>query len=596
MKKEKSFEERTALQLKKDKLLKLLRKEAVIYPFKDSMISANSFNQTRWILDIRKVILKSSVLDLVADIFWDIFENEYPFQVGGQELSAIPLVTAIVLKGRERKREINGFIVRKSRKKHDLQRIIEGDLTKDKIILIDDLINSGTTFSRQLRILQQDSNLEVSAIFALARFQKEINSDLLSLDREGKIITLFSLEKDFDLKRKFSPPPSENFKVLWYFKSPNPLLSYDVSKSSPVIDRDKIYFGSDEQKFWALYQNSGKVAWKFEVGHSAGGKSIFSSPIIWKDKVYFGSYDGNFYALNKETGKLVWEYKEADFISSSPCIAFESKLIFVGLEFGLNGKRGGIVALNLEDGKKKWEFRMTDFISASPAYASFCKRIFVGSNEGYFFSFDAVTGKPNWRFKISSEIKATPAFSKKHNLVIVGAFDKKVYFLDIDSGKPKFILKTRDLVFSTPLVKNDFVFISSSDKSLYKFNLKNGKLEWRISLAGRIFSSPVLIEEKLFLGCNDGFMYEINPRNGRIISFFSAMERITNNVVYSLIEKTFFISTYANEIYCLKRKSLNKTEKNTTLSSMKKAWTNFHDYENKTQIRKIIEKGDGKKQ
>jgi outer membrane protein assembly factor BamB/orotate phosphoribosyltransferase len=578
MKQEKTFIGKISYEEKQKKLLKIIKKGAIVYPSKELMISANSFNQTRWVLDIRKIILNSKALDLVADIFWDIFEKNYPFQVGGQELSAIPLISAIVLKGNERNKEINGFIIRKSRKKHDLQRIIEGTLTKDKVILVDDLINSGTTLSRGLRILQQAEGLEIFAVFALVRFQEEINLDLLGLDKAKKIVTLFSLKKDLDLKRSLLNSPKEDFEVLWYFKSKHPLLSYDVSKSSPIIDKKKLYFGSDDRKFWALYQKDGTVAWKFDVGHSAGGKSIFSSPIIWEDKVYFGSYDGNFYALNKETGKLVWEYKEADFISSSPCIATKHSLLFVGLEFGLKNKKGGIVALNLETGIKKWEFSMTDFVSASPTYADFCETVFIGSNEGCLFSFNAVTGKPNWRFKAKAEIKGTPAFSAKHKLVIVGSFDKNVYFLDIDTGVPKFIVKTQDLVFSTPLVKDDFVFIASSDKSLYKFDLKKGELEWRVPLAGRIFSSPTLIEGNIFIGCNDGFMYEIDSENGVVISFFSAIERLTNNVIYASAEKKFFISTYANEIYCLRRKNSKKTLENSTMNSMKNAWEKFANY------------------
>lgn len=560
---------------KRKKIFQIIKRKAIIHSPKEVVVSANDFNQTRWVLDVRRAVFEPEFLDLVTDVFWDIFEKEYPFQVGGQELSAIPLVTAIVMKGKERGKKVNGFIIRKSRKTHDLRRIIEGEINdNEKIILVDDLLNSGTTFSRQLRVLAQKRRDFVFALFSIVRFQKEINPDLAPWERLGRIYSLCSLQ-DLGIKRKLNPPPKEKFKVKWYFKSPNPNLGYDFSKSSPVLDDKKIYFGSDDRKFWALDQKTGKVSWFFRTGHKAGEKSIFSSPVIYKDKVYFGSYDGNVYALDKEKGTLIWQFKEADFVSSSPCVAESLGSLFIGLEFGLRGRRGGVVALDLETGKKKWDFRMKNFVSASPAFFPDQKKVFIGSNEGAFFCFDAKKGKLLWIFKAEAEIKATPSFSEKYNLVIIGSFDKKVYFLDIKTGEPKYILPTQDWVFSTPLVMGDFAFISSSDKSLYKFNLKKGKQEWRVPLAGRIFSSPVLIKRNIFLGCNDGLMYEIDPSSGKILSFFLATERITNNVVYNPKNKKFFVSTYANEVYCLERKREGKREL-ATIGSMVRSWNHFY--------------------
>jgi len=40
--------------------------------------------------DLRAVFLDPEGLVLATDIFWQHFEKEYPFQVGGQELAAAP--------------------------------------------------------------------------------------------------------------------------------------------------------------------------------------------------------------------------------------------------------------------------------------------------------------------------------------------------------------------------------------------------------------------------------------------------------------------------------------------------------------------------
>lgn len=62
-----------------------------------------------WIMDFRRVCLDHGFLDVYTDIFYERFKDRYPFQVGGMEVAAIPLVSAIVMKMRERGMPVNGF-------------------------------------------------------------------------------------------------------------------------------------------------------------------------------------------------------------------------------------------------------------------------------------------------------------------------------------------------------------------------------------------------------------------------------------------------------------------------------------------------------
>ena len=278
--------------------LKEIIKRDVLVTAQDQKIVSSHGSDSKWLFDFRKILLKPECLDLIAEIFWKRFKDQYPFQVGGQETAAIPLISAIVMKGLTLGTPVNGFYLRKSRKKNGLQKIIEGALNGEKIILVDDLINSGGTFARQLEILEQLGQ-KVSHIFVLMNF-RDLNDYTLDNEKHVKLISLLSL-LDFDkslLKKEEKKLPANNFDVVWYFKSENPNYFYVVPKSAPVIDDKKIYFGSDSGDFRALNQSDGSVAWKYKVGWHAQGKSIFSSPALGQNCVYFGSYDGNVYALD----------------------------------------------------------------------------------------------------------------------------------------------------------------------------------------------------------------------------------------------------------------------------------------------------------
>ena len=102
----------------------------------------------KWLLDIRKLFLNGDDLELVTEAFWDCMEDRLPFQIGGLEVGAVPLVGALIVKARQRGHNINGFIVRKSRKKSGLCNQIEGVLNQHPIVIVDDLANSGSSLRR----------------------------------------------------------------------------------------------------------------------------------------------------------------------------------------------------------------------------------------------------------------------------------------------------------------------------------------------------------------------------------------------------------------------------------------------------------------
>jgi len=534
--------------------LKEIIKRDVLVTAQDQKIVSSHGSDSKWLFDFRKILLKPECLDLIAEIFWKRFKDQYPFQVGGQETAAIPLISAIVMKGLTLGTPVNGFYLRKSRKKNGLQKIIEGALNGEKIILVDDLINSGGTFVRQLEVLEQ-LDKKVSHIFALMNF-RDLNDYTFCNERHIELISLLSL-LDFDiplLKKEEKKLPSNDFDIIWYFKSENPNYFYVVPKSTPVIDDEKIYFGSDSGNFWALNQSDGSVAWKYKVGWHAQGKSIFSSPALVKNSVYFGSYDGNVYALDTATGKPKWIFMEADWAGSSPAVAPDLNLLFIGLEFGLWNKRGGIVALDLDNGEKKWQYFMSEYVHCSPVYSQKKGLVAIGGNDSTVYLFKAKNGELLWSYKTNGEIKASLVFDEKRNLLLFGSFDGNLYGLDLKSGQPRITYKMQAGMYSTPLVYGDKVIFTSLDKLIYCLNLDTQKLVWTFQAGARIFSTPIVIEGRLYVGANDGRLYEIDPENGKAKSFFQVAERITNKPAYNAVIKRFFLPTYANEIFCLEAK------------------------------------------
>ena len=534
----------------------IIEKEVFITRDQGEIVSTSGTDDL-WLFDFRRVILRAEVLDAIAELFWERCKGAYPFQIGGVEVAAIPLIAGCVLKMREKGRTANGFFIRKSRKKSGLLRMIEGALTDDPIVLVDDLMHSGNSILRQVEVLEALGK-KVSDVFTILRFRDE--SYYTHLHKHGiRLVSLFDLN-DFagalglkNLVPKYPQPVPMPFKPVWYFKSEKPNYFYVVPKSAPVLDATRIYFGSDKGSLWALNQSDGSIAWEYRILFGSRKKRIFSSPMLYADTLYFGGYDGNFYALDAATGKKKWIFMEADWIGSSPCVAPNLGLVFVGLEFGLWKKQGGVVALDAATGEKKWEYRMSGLTHSSPAYSEKYAMVVCGCNNFSVYAYNASNGKLLWETATGGEVKESFAFEEKRGLVCFGSFDAHLYILSTKTGTIVHKVKTNEAIYSTPCINGDFVYVASLDKTLYCINLDTGDVVWKFQTGARIFASPKIVGTSIYIGSNDGRLYELDAATGKNTAFFQATERITNKIAYNKVTKQFFVPTFANEIYCLMR-------------------------------------------
>jgi outer membrane protein assembly factor BamB/adenine/guanine phosphoribosyltransferase-like PRPP-binding protein len=522
-----------------------------------AMRGANEYRSAPWLFDFRAVAFDAVVLDFIAERFWETYASQYPFQVAGAESAAIPFVTAIVLKGRERGMPVNGFFIRKSRKRDGLLKMFEGKVGDEPVILVDDIINSGQSMNKQVVALLE-ARKKVTDIFVILRF-RDTRAYSFAIKKRIGISSLFSLE-DFGLSLLSTSdnetPHNDAFEEVWRFAGGEPHFNYVVEKSAPVIDNEHVYFGTDNSVFTALDQNTGAVMWTFKTGPHP--KGIFSTPIVYNNTVYFGAYDGSVYALDAMTGETRWRYREADWVGSSPSLSPDLGLVYIGLEFGLWKKRGGIVALSAKDGSVVWQHRTADFTHGSPLYIPNKKMVVIGSNDGIIYAYDARTGQKKWEYQTGGDIKSAPAYDLKRELVLAGSWDGALYALHAERGNLAFRFQTHESIFSTPLVRNDLVYIGSLDKFLYAINLDTGLSQWHFQASGRIFASPVIVEGSLWIGANDGRLYELDPETGMLQSFFQASERIVNAIAYNPSTRRFFVPTHANEVICLLRKENKK--------------------------------------
>ncbi|MDB5238641.1 MAG: Quinonprotein alcohol dehydrogenase [Candidatus Kaiserbacteria bacterium] len=538
----------------RDELKQAIRDVVFTTPTDERRIIAPSGKDSSWLFDFRALMLRPDALDSFAEMFWERHKDLYPFQVCAMESAGIALVAAIVMKSVQHKKPVTGLFLRKSRKKDGLMRQIEGTPDTSPVILVDDLINSGSTFEKQMLVLK-NAGLTVSRVFTILAFREKKLYRFLE-EAHVAVDSIFELPEFGTpfLNRSVREIPARSFLTKWHFSAPGPSHNYVVQKSRPVIDESRIYFGTDAGRFLALDQRTGETVWSFSIAKHPSGKGIFSSPVLHEGTVYFGAYDGNVYALDAATGKLKWAYTDADWVGSSPALNVKKGLLYIGLEFGLLGKRGGICALRISDGSRVWQKDHRELTHSSPLFIAEENMVVIGSNDGTAYAYDAQTGALLWSFSTDGDIKTSFAYDALRRVIVFGSMNGTLYALSVLNGAPVFARETGAGIYSTPLIVKDTVYVASLDKSVYAVDLDTGKDRWTFDTAGRIFAAPAAFEGALWIGSNDGRLYELDLHTGKSISFFQVTERIVNAVAYNEKTRRLFVPTCANEIYCIEKK------------------------------------------
>lgn len=539
----------------RDLLFSAIRDRAILRGESQRLISPRG-ERNSWLIDMRRVFMDPKLLDAAAEIFWQQCAGMLPFQVGGMETAAIPLLSAILMKSQARGTPVNGFMIRKERKTYGTGSSIEGVLTGDPILLVDDIVNSGRSLEKARAILEQE-NRGIASVFVLVDYE----SSQAAQWRERHRVQVFAPFRlaDFGLSTEQTKPrPLAAFQNRWHFAAPDPNFFHRVPKSFPATDGNRVFFGSDCGVFWCLNACTGVPEWTFHV-HAHGHKNIWSSPALHAGRVYFGSYDGNLYCLNSETGEEIWRFTGADWVGSSPALAPELGLLFIGLEFAVEGKRGSIAAIRMADGSKVWEHMTRRYTHGSPAYWPERQLVACGSNDNEMFLFDAPTGRLRWRFQTrggegeKGSIRHAPAFDCKRAHLITGCADGWIYIIDIETGAEVWSVKTDNTIYTVPLVVGDKAYIGSTDKYLYVLDLERRVVKTRIFAGSKVYGPPRLLAGRIYFGACSGMVYELDPATDEVTGAHQLPDSVTNALTYNSETCDLYALTYTGELFAFRR-------------------------------------------
>jgi orotate phosphoribosyltransferase len=126
---------------KRIRLFDFIKRDGIVFEH----VKLSSSVETDYYYDIKRVALSRDGIDLLGELLLQEMTAYAPRSVGGLEMGAIPLATAVMIKSTgvgEYKVGLDSFFIRKDPKTHGLEKKIEGKLTPPAVI-VDDVITSG---------------------------------------------------------------------------------------------------------------------------------------------------------------------------------------------------------------------------------------------------------------------------------------------------------------------------------------------------------------------------------------------------------------------------------------------------------------------
>jgi outer membrane protein assembly factor BamB len=204
-----------------------------------------------------------------------------------------------------------------------------------------------------------------------------------------------------------------------------------LNASSPAFSGNRLLaVNLSPPQAMALRASDGKRLWRKSLPSRAE-----SSPLVVRDRMYFGTEGGTLFAVDVRNGKTIWQTDLGGEIKAAP--AFEDGTIYVG------DYAGKMNAVRASDGAVRWQ--TSDLGSGLAGSGRFYStpaiafgRVFAGNVDGRVYSFDQKSGQIAWTFSagnyVYSGIAAGQTAGTKPS-VYFGSHDKNVYAVNARTGR-----------------------------------------------------------------------------------------------------------------------------------------------------------------
>lgn len=179
--------------MSQERLIELLRERS----FQEKTVKLASGRTSNFFIDCKQTILSAEGHALVGTLMFEALSRFGVVDaVAGVALGGCPLASAVSLVSFQRGSNLPALYVRKERKDHGSEKLIEGDRALRpglRVVLLEDVITTGGSSLKAIEVLRQ-ANVEVAGVVALV---DRLEGGREALEHAGLQVFPLTTRRDF---------------------------------------------------------------------------------------------------------------------------------------------------------------------------------------------------------------------------------------------------------------------------------------------------------------------------------------------------------------------------------------------------------------
>jgi orotate phosphoribosyltransferase len=163
---------------KKERLLEIIKKKS----FLKGKFELASGAISDYYLDMKPTTFDPEGINLVADIVYGMLSGDRDVEaIGGLEVGSVPIVIAVCMRSWGQ-RPIEGFVVRKEKKGHGTDKLVDGNFRPNStVVLFEDVTTTGASVMQAVRAVRRQGAAVKKIITIVDRLEGAVDN----LKREG---------------------------------------------------------------------------------------------------------------------------------------------------------------------------------------------------------------------------------------------------------------------------------------------------------------------------------------------------------------------------------------------------------------------------
>jgi orotate phosphoribosyltransferase len=135
-----------------------------------------SGRSTNFYFDMKPSMLHPEGVHLMATLILDALEDARVDLVGGLEMGAVPLATAVALLSHGRGRPLGAFFVRKQAKEHGARKLVEGlapgeSLAGKRVAIVEDVTTTGGSSKKAIEAVRAEGAIVGCVVTVVDRLE-----------------------------------------------------------------------------------------------------------------------------------------------------------------------------------------------------------------------------------------------------------------------------------------------------------------------------------------------------------------------------------------------------------------------------------------